>query len=715
MASEAEGRFLRNKHIKFFQRCLHILPARYASLDTSRMTVAFFAISGLDILDALNVLEIDKSKIIDWIYSLQVLPNASESNLHLCGFRGSTVLGTVPMQCLHDRYRESFPYDSGHIAMTYTALLSLVILGDDLSKVNKKGILAGLRQLQLSDGSFCPTPENSENDMRFIYCASCISYFLSDWSGMDVELSIDYIRKSLTYEGAFAQGPGLEAHGGSTFCAVASLVLMDRLYDTLSPRELKKLKQWCLFRQQSGFQGRPNKPVDTCYSFWVGATLELLGCYHMTDFAENLDFLMETQDGIVGGFGKWPDSNPDALHAYFGVCGLSLMKFQGLNLVHPAFNISQRAASHLAWIHEGWDQARRQAKDDFLVEKHSAFFLRCLQGLPVEAASADASRATIVYFCLSGLDLIYSLNETKVSCQRHKEWLHHLYSETLGPDNTVTCGFSGCPLLSTNDHEVSSEVSGTHVAMTFSVLSSLLILGDDFSQVNRSGIKRSVCSLQSPDGSFIPYVGSTQTDLKFLYCSVAVAYILQDFSGLDLDSISNYIKSCLTYEGGFGHAPGLEAHGSATFCAVAALILLRRLRSTLASKEIEAVKRWCFNKQQSGYASRTNKPPSASYAFWINGTLKLLGTLPSTSCHTSRKFLLSLQSSATGGFIPSTGLQPDALVTYYAICGLALIDEPGSQQLNTALCLSNQAIQHMHKLHRRWLENSITVPLQDLN
>lgn len=33
----------------------------------------------------------------------------------------------------------------------------------------------------------------------------------------------------------------------------------------------------------------------------------------MTDFAENLDFLMETQDGIVGGFGKWPDSNPGKL------------------------------------------------------------------------------------------------------------------------------------------------------------------------------------------------------------------------------------------------------------------------------------------------------------------------------------------------------------------------------------------------------------------
>jgi len=32
--------------------------------------------------------------------------------------------------------------------------------------------------------------------MRFIFCASCISYILNDWSGMDVELTVDYIRRS---------------------------------------------------------------------------------------------------------------------------------------------------------------------------------------------------------------------------------------------------------------------------------------------------------------------------------------------------------------------------------------------------------------------------------------------------------------------------------------------------------------------------------------
>ena len=67
--------------------------------------------------------------------------------------------------------------------------------------------------------------------------------------------------------------------GGSTFCAVASLVLMGQLENTFTLEEQEKIREWCLRRQQTGFNGRPNKDVDTCYSFWVGATLEVIEQY----------------------------------------------------------------------------------------------------------------------------------------------------------------------------------------------------------------------------------------------------------------------------------------------------------------------------------------------------------------------------------------------------------------------------------------------------
>jgi geranylgeranyl transferase type-1 subunit beta len=68
----------RRQHVKYFQRFLNVLPACLSSYDSTRLTMAFFAISGLDILNALDVLD-DKKKehIIDWIYRLQVVPDGS--------------------------------------------------------------------------------------------------------------------------------------------------------------------------------------------------------------------------------------------------------------------------------------------------------------------------------------------------------------------------------------------------------------------------------------------------------------------------------------------------------------------------------------------------------------------------------------------------------------------------------------------------------------
>ncbi|MEE6516096.1 hypothetical protein FKM82_025337 [Ascaphus truei] len=301
-------------------------------------------------LDSLDV--VDKADIVDWIYSLQVLPTEDKSNLDHCGFRGSSCLG-LPFNPSKG-YGLLHPYDSSHIAMTYTALSSLVILGDDLSRVNKEACLAGLRALQLHDGSFCAVPEGSENDMRFVYCAACICYMLNDWSGINIGKSIEYIRRSMSYENGLGQGAGLEAHGGSTFCGIAALCLMGKLEDVFSEKELNRIRRWCIMRQQNGFNGRPNKPVDTCYSFWVGATLTLLNIFKYTNLERNRHFILSTQDRLVGGFAKWPDSHPDALHAYFGICGLSLMGESGISKVHPALNVSVRTYERLQQLHDAW-------------------------------------------------------------------------------------------------------------------------------------------------------------------------------------------------------------------------------------------------------------------------------------------------------------------------------------------------------------------------
>lgn len=71
-------------------------------------------------------------------------------------------------------------------------------------------------------------------------------------------------------------------------------------------------------RQINGFQGRPNKLVDTCYSFWLGGTLRVLNVLDMIDLKKNKEYILSTQDSLLGGFSKGPDIHTDPLHTYLG-------------------------------------------------------------------------------------------------------------------------------------------------------------------------------------------------------------------------------------------------------------------------------------------------------------------------------------------------------------------------------------------------------------
>ena len=213
------------KHIKYLTRSSHVLPASTASYDTSRMTIAFFALSGLDVLGFQQ--EDGGKRAKEWIRSLYVEDEATG----IAGFHGGSFVKAKKVGFLHTDTH------NGHIAMTYTALACLRILDDDLTGLDKAALTRGVRVLQQTDGSFNSALEGGENDMRFVFCAAAICQMLDDWSGRNLDAATKFILSSITYEGAFAQRPNLEAHGGSTYCAIAALKLMGRL-DQLSDSQV---------------------------------------------------------------------------------------------------------------------------------------------------------------------------------------------------------------------------------------------------------------------------------------------------------------------------------------------------------------------------------------------------------------------------------------------------------------------------------------------
>merc|ERR1711862_269990 len=123
---------------------------------------------------------------------------------------------------------------------------------------------------------------DGEVDVRAYYCIVTVSSLLNIIVD-DYYTNIHYILSCQTYEGGFGGEPNSEAHGGYTYCALATLAILNSLKKI---RNVKACRGWISRRQMSyegGFSGRANKLVDGCYSFWQGTSMAILNIYHHTN------------------------------------------------------------------------------------------------------------------------------------------------------------------------------------------------------------------------------------------------------------------------------------------------------------------------------------------------------------------------------------------------------------------------------------------------
>lgn len=336
----------RELHVRHLEMMYDSLPSDYESQEINHLTLAYFVISGLDILNALDSV-IDKEQVISWVLSFQVQPTNKDYNHgKFCGFYGSRSIQFSPDDTMY------MHHSGGHLASTYCALAMLKTLGYDLSRLDSGLILVSMKTLQQHDGSFMPTDTGAEMDLRFIYCAAAICFMLNNWSGMDREKAKEYILRCQSYDGGFGLVPGSESHGGGTYCAVSALYLMGFIEDDILSRSTSSstinvslLLEWCLQRQavDGGFQGRSNKASDTCYAFWVGGVLRILGAQTLFDKQALREFLLTCQTKY-GGFSKFPGQLPDLYHSYYGFSAFGLLEEPGLKPLCFALGIADIAS-----------------------------------------------------------------------------------------------------------------------------------------------------------------------------------------------------------------------------------------------------------------------------------------------------------------------------------------------------------------------------------
>ncbi|KAA8906432.1 terpenoid cyclases/protein prenyltransferase alpha-alpha toroid [Sphaerosporella brunnea] len=391
------------RHVRYWQRCLKTcLPEDYTSTDLNRMTLGCFSVAALDLLGELPFLTSpeDRHGWIEWVYRNQ-LPTG--------GFRGS------PAADLGSASR----WDPPNVSATFFAVATLVNLGDGLERLKRREILQLLPKLQREDGSFgeCLLPATEDEpetlvgttDMRFVYMAVALRWMLRGQAGMgcpdipdfDVDKTVAYIRSSQSYDGGISEKPFGESHAGMTYCAIAALSLLGRL-DASGLQSVDSLTKWLVHRQVpfeekdgmdeddwqeiletgteeekeaamrvergadgrpiwGGFHGRCNKKADTCYSFWVGASLEILKKLYLIDVNANRRFLLEKTKHVIGGFMKLPQPGgfPDILHSFLGLAALGLMREEGINRLDAALCMSMQAKERLMAL-DWWAEGRSQ-------------------------------------------------------------------------------------------------------------------------------------------------------------------------------------------------------------------------------------------------------------------------------------------------------------------------------------------------------------------
>ncbi|KAJ8649763.1 hypothetical protein MRB53_002786 [Persea americana] len=236
----------RDKHIEFLTRGLRGLAPSYSVLDANRPWLCYWILHSLALLGVPIDSEFENN-VVDFLGRCQ------DAN---GGYGGGP--GQLP-----------------HLATTYAAVNSLITLGSQraLSSINRDKMHKFLVQRKDSSGAF-RMHDAGEIDVRACYTAISVASVLNILDSELVQGLGNYIISCQTYEGGIAGEPGSEAHGGYTFCGLATMILINEAHRL----DLPGLIDWVAFRQgvECGFQGRTNKLVDGCYSFWQGDVLALV-------------------------------------------------------------------------------------------------------------------------------------------------------------------------------------------------------------------------------------------------------------------------------------------------------------------------------------------------------------------------------------------------------------------------------------------------------
>ncbi|CAD7682529.1 unnamed protein product [Nyctereutes procyonoides] len=256
----------------------------YCMSEYLRMSGIYWGLTVMDLMGQLH--RMNREEILTFIKSCQ----------HECGGISASIR--------HDP----------HLLYTLRAAQILTLYDSIVIDVNK--VVEYVQSLQKEDGSFAGDIWG-EIDTRFSFCAVATLALLGKLDAINVEKAIEFVLSCMNFDGGFGCRPGSESHAGQIYCCTGFLAITSQLHQVNSD-----LLGWWLCERQlpsGGLNGRSEKLPDVCYSWWVLASLKIIGRLH------------------------WIDRNymVDPFHTLFGIAGLSLLGEEQIKPVSPVFCIPE--------------------------------------------------------------------------------------------------------------------------------------------------------------------------------------------------------------------------------------------------------------------------------------------------------------------------------------------------------------------------------------
>ncbi|KAI8927395.1 terpenoid cyclases/protein prenyltransferase alpha-alpha toroid [Entophlyctis helioformis] len=303
----ADPKLLRARHVAYLQQSLPGLSRWFVSLDASKPWIVMW------ILHALDLLGVPLSDRI----------------------KTSAISTIAACECATGGYGGG-PGQIAHLATTYAAINALAIVGTEEAyrSINRPTLYMFLLSQKQPDGSF-RMHDGGEIDVRGTYCALNTAQLLGMMTSDLTDRAAEFVSRCQTYEGGIGPVPGVEAHGGYSFCALAAMHILGKI-DML---DLDALTSWVCARQmqlEGGYQGRTNKLVDGCYSFWQGGIAALLELHlsrkhgypvHLMDRNALQTYILVCCQSERGGLRDKPAKGPDFYHSCYVLSGLSLTQY----------------------------------------------------------------------------------------------------------------------------------------------------------------------------------------------------------------------------------------------------------------------------------------------------------------------------------------------------------------------------------------------------